>query len=96
MLIQILNLVGKHLKDLPTIPKFMKFGKSIMCYNALLGGCVDQLCKYKEGHVPVNEIADKFANSVCKILQPGITWMMNNQLVHNLQRQKAQMWSMRT
>ncbi len=78
MLIQILNAVGKHVKDLPTIPQFIKNGKSIICYNALLSGCAEHLCKFKDGHVPMAEIMDKFADAVCELLQPGVKWMIDN------------------
>ncbi len=37
---QLLLAVNKPIKDLPTLPKYMKNGRSTSCYNTVLGCCI--------------------------------------------------------
>jgi hypothetical protein len=59
--------------SLPTIPKYLSNGRNNMCYSYVLGKCQGRICgRASGGHVPVSEITDEFASSLCNALAPGV------------------------
>ena len=59
--------------SLPTLDKYVSNGRNNLCYSYVLGKCQGRICgRAAVGHVPVAEISDEFASSLCTALALGV------------------------
>ncbi len=71
-LTEILDAANKRITDLPTIPEYVENGWPVVCWVHILGKCTLQNCAFCKGHVPRENIPDKFADEVVAMLTPGV------------------------
>ncbi len=71
-LTKILDAASKRITDLPTIPEYVKNGQPVVCWAHILGKCSFQNCVFCKGHVPRENIPEKFADEVVAMLTPGV------------------------
>jgi hypothetical protein len=71
-LTEILDASNKRITNLPTIPDYIKNGWPFVCWAHMLGRCSFPNCPFREGHVPRDNIPDKFADKVVAMLLPGV------------------------
>jgi hypothetical protein len=71
-LTEILDAANKRITDLPTIPEYVENGRPVVCWAHILGKCTFQNCAFCKGHVPRENIPDKFADEVVAMLTPGV------------------------
>ena len=67
--------------DLPKLTKYTNRddNKSMLCYNHVLGQCSNgKGCHYADGHAPQVDVGDEFAIALCKVLEPGVRWLIVN------------------
>ena len=70
---------GKKVGDLPTTAGHTSDkGRSLICYNFVLGQCWGRGCTNKKGYLQRMQVPNDFADEVCTILKPGIKYMMNS------------------
>lgn len=82
MMKKVLEAANKTYEDLPTLPKYMKDGKSDLCYNYILGKCTGKFCRHPDGHAPKSDLTPEFVTALCQLVEPGIKWVMANEQPH--------------
>ena len=68
-----------NMEALPYLQKYVTGERNDLCYNHVLGICGFHKagrCQFK--HAPKNEIKDDFGGALCKIIKPGVEWMIKN------------------
>jgi hypothetical protein len=69
----LLRVAGLSEAELPTIPKYTKDGKNMLCYAYVLGKCQDKMCgKLPHGHASALDITDTFAKELCGRLRAAV------------------------
>ena len=73
---RIMNLAGVTWDAMPKLATYTaQNGTNTLCYNYVLGRCNPQYCTHHSGHTPSTDVTDEFANSLCTLLQPGLSAM---------------------
>mmetsp|Transcript_3618 Transcript_3618/g.8015 ORF Transcript_3618/g.8015 Transcript_3618/m.8015 type:complete len:185 (-) Transcript_3618:3347-3901(-) len=75
---QILNAINKNIKVLPTLPTHLEDGKSAICYNSVFKDCNQQYCRFPKGQLDPKNIPTEFADEFCKVLYPGVKYVLKN------------------
>jgi hypothetical protein len=65
-IVDLLMASGKHMMDLPTLPKYCHpTGQSFLCWNSVLGKCFcGPWCKFARGHVNRGDSTDVISKGV--------------------------------
>jgi hypothetical protein len=71
-LTEILDALNKCITDLPTIPDYVENERPFACWAHILGKCSFSNCAFQKGHVPRENIPDKFADEVVAMLTSGV------------------------
>jgi hypothetical protein len=75
----ILTSSGKHMNDLPTLPKYCHpTGQPFLCWNSLLEKRFQgSQCKFFRGHIAKGDTTDEFANAVTNCIGKGMLYYTN-------------------
>ena len=65
--------LGITIDNLPKLP-----GESRICYNYVLGKCMHQYCRNKQGHISMNDVTDEFANALIDKIRPAVQHFIAN------------------
>ena len=77
MLAQICNAAKIKINALPWLKQYMEEGRNKLCYNNVLGACSNgQRCRFV--HAPETAIRDDFVAELCKVIKPGVEWLVRN------------------
>ena len=77
MLAQICDAAKIKINALPWLKQYMEEGRNKLCYNNVLGVCSHgQHCRFV--HAPKTAIRDDFAAELCKVIKPGVEWLVRN------------------
>ena len=76
---EILTASGKHMSDLPTLPKYChSTGQSFLCWNGVLGRCFQgPRCRFARGHIIKGESTVAFANGITNVISKGVLHFIN-------------------
>jgi len=71
---EIFTASGKHMSDLPTLPKYCHpTGQSFLCWNWALGRCFcGPRCRFARGNLKKGESAVSFADCVTNVISKGV------------------------
>jgi hypothetical protein len=83
LVIRTLNACNLKKQDLPKIPELWDEAnkKSNVCWSHLLGRCTHGDNCYqgkKGGHVHAGALQPDFVATTCKLIKPGVDWMVTN------------------
>jgi hypothetical protein len=70
---------GKHMSDLPTLPKYCHpTGQSFLCWNWVLGRCFrGPRCRFARGHLKKGESIEAFANGISDVISKEVLHFIN-------------------
>ena len=71
---EILTASGKHMSDLPTLPKYCHpTSQSFLCWNSVLGRCFCRPWRrFARGHIKKGESTEAFADGITDVIGKGV------------------------
>ena len=76
---ELMELSGKTIADMPTVPEYCKNGRHGLCFNWLGVICPFGNCHVKAGHLPKNEVSDDLIHHFTSAVKTGVEKMLQGE-----------------